>query len=134
VLEDRAVPLARGECAFWLAGVGDFWTTPHDFARALSAVPENAPVLVATHNPDVFPDLPARVALTLAGHTHGGQVWLPLLGRLIVPSRYGERFAIGHIVEDGRHLFVTSGVGTSIVPVRFMVPPEVSVLELDAEH
>ena len=134
VLEDRAVPLARGECAFWLVGVGDFWTTPHDFARALAAVPEDAPVLVATHNPDVVPDLPARVALTLAGHTHGGQVWLPLLGRLIVPSRYGERFAIGHVVEDGRHLFVTSGVGTSIVPVRFMVPPEVSVLELGAER
>ena len=134
VLEDRAVPLARGECTFWLAGVGDFWETSHDVGRALSAVPESAPVLVATHNPDVFPSVPARAALTLAGHTHGGQVWLPLLGRLIVPSRYGERFAIGHVVEDGRHLFVSSGVGTSIVPVRFMVPPEVSVLELDAER
>jgi uncharacterized protein len=134
VLEDRAVPLARGDCAFWLAGVGDFWETHHDVVRALASVPEDASVLIATHNPDVFPDVPARVALTLAGHTHGGQVWLPLLGRPIVPSRYGQRFAIGHVVEDGRHLFVTSGIGTSIVPVRFMVPPEVSVLELSAEQ
>jgi predicted MPP superfamily phosphohydrolase len=47
-----------------------------------------------------------------------------------VPSQFGERFAIGHIVEDGRHLFVSSGVGTSIVPIRFLVPPEVSLLRL----
>jgi predicted MPP superfamily phosphohydrolase len=47
-----------------------------------------------------------------------------------VPSRYGQRYAIGHVVEEGRHLFVTSGVGTSIIPVRFRVPPEVTVLEL----
>jgi predicted MPP superfamily phosphohydrolase len=85
-------------------------------------------VLIATHNPDLFPSVPERVALTLAGHTHGGQVYIPFIGRLIVPSRYGERFAIGHVVEGGRHLFVTPGVGTSIVPVRFLVPPEVSVL------
>jgi len=53
---------------------------------------------------------------------------LPLLGRLIVPSRFGERFAIGHVREEGRDLFVTPGIGTSIVPVRFRVPPEISIL------
>jgi predicted MPP superfamily phosphohydrolase len=52
------------------------------------------------------------------------------VGRLIVPSLYGERFAIGHIVEDGRHLFVATGVGTSLFPIRFRVPPEVSMLVL----
>jgi len=58
-------------------------------------------------------------------------VYIPFVGRLIVPSRYGERFAIGHIVEEGRHLFVTPGLGTSIIPVRFLVPPEISVLRLE---
>jgi predicted MPP superfamily phosphohydrolase len=53
---------------------------------------------------------------------------LPLLGRLVVPSQFGERFAIGHVHEDGRDLFVTPGIGTSILPVRFGVPPEISVL------
>ena len=72
--------------------------------------------------------MPARVLLTLAGHTHGGQVNLPVLGRLIVPSRYGERYAIGHVHENGRDLFVTPGIGTSIVPVRFRVPPEISLI------
>jgi predicted MPP superfamily phosphohydrolase len=72
------------------------------------------------------------VDLMIAAHTHGGQVNLPLLGRPIVPSKYGSRYAAGHIVENGRHLFVSSGLGTSIIPARFGVPPEVSVLTLRA--
>ena len=68
--------------------------------------------------------------MTVAGHTHGGQVRVPLIGRPIVPSTYGERFAIGTVVEGGRHLFVTPGVGTSILPVRFGVPPEISMVML----
>lgn len=130
VLEDEAVALDDGR--FWLAGVGDFWETRHDVHRALSGVPDGAPLLVFTHNPDVFPHVPPRVALTIAAHTHGGQVALPLVGRPIVPSRYGERYAIGLVEEDGRRLFVTPGIGTSIVPVRFRVPPEISVLTLRA--
>lgn len=54
----------------------------------------------------------------------------PGIGRPVVPSNHGQRFAVGHIVEEGRHLFVSSGVGTSILPVRFLVPPEVSLLTL----
>jgi predicted MPP superfamily phosphohydrolase len=133
VLENRAVELRRGDCAFWLAGIGDFWEGWPDVKGTLENVPPDASVLVLTHNPDVFPDVPDRVALTIAGHTHGGQVRVPLVGRPIVPSSYGERFAIGAVVEDGRHLFVTSGVGTSILPVRFLVPPEISLLELRPE-
>ena len=72
----------------------------------------------------------APVALTLAGHTHGGQVALPILGRPIVPSRYGQRYAHGLIVEGGRLLFVSPGIGTSLLPVRFAVPPEISMVTL----
>jgi len=128
VLEDTAVRLPVSGEPLWLAGVSDPWTRPADIARALAAVPEVAPVIVVTHNPDIFPRMPARVLLTLAGHTHGGQVYLPVLGRLIVPSRYGSRYAIGHVHEDGRDLFVTPGIGTSIIPVRFRVPPEISLV------
>lgn len=130
VLEDAATHLDAGSCRFWLVGVGDFWEGRHDVHAALGQVTGDDPILVFTHNPDVFPEIPASVSLTLAGHTHGGQVYIPLVGRPVVPSRYGERYAIGHVVEDGRHLFVSSGLGTSIVPVRFLVPPEVSVLSL----
>jgi predicted MPP superfamily phosphohydrolase len=110
------------------AGVSDLWTGRHDIRRALA---NGSPRILLTHSPDIFPDVPPRVALTLAGHTHGGQVNLPLLGRLIVPSRFGSRYAAGHIVEGGKHLFVTTGVGTSIIPIRFRVPPEVVVLTVE---
>lgn len=130
VLEDRAVPIDRGDCRFWLAGISDWMEGPHDVARALAVVPPGAPLLAFTHNPDVFPEIPPSVDLTIAAHTHGGQVYLPGFGRPIVPSAYGERYAIGHVVEAGRHLFVSAGLGTSILPVRFLVPPEISVLTL----
>ena len=133
VLDGEAIAITREDCAFWLAGVGDWWKRRRDYARALHLIPEDAPVLVFTHNPDVFPEAPERVSLTLAGHTHGGQVVLPFFGRLWVPSQYGARYAIGHVVEQGRHLFVSPGLGTSILPVRFGVPPEVSLITLVGE-
>ena len=83
------------------------------------------PVLLLVHEPDIFPHVPARVALTLAGHTHGGQIRLPLIWPYFVPSKYGARFAYGHIVEDDRHLIVSGGLGTSIIPARLGVPPEI---------
>ncbi len=132
VLEDTSIPIKRNTCQFWLAGISDFMEGAHDVPLALSQVPENETILAFTHNPDIFPEIPSLVALTIAGHTHGGQVYLPFVGRPVVPSQYGERFAIGHIVEGDRHLFVTPGVGTSILPVRFLVPPEISILILQA--
>ena len=131
VLDDSAVPVPVNGGRLWIAGVGDMLTRRADISRALAAVPDDAPVIVITHNPDLFPHMPVRVLLTLAAHTHGGQVNLPFFGRLIVPSRYGERYAIGHVRENGRDLFVTPGLGTSILPVRFRVPPEVSLLTVD---
>jgi hypothetical protein len=128
VLEDAAAPVTVRGRPLWIAGVSDVRVRAADVARALRAVPADAPVLVLTHNPDLFVRLPERVLLTLAGHTHGGQVNLPVLGRLIVPSRFGERYAIGHVHENGRDLFVSPGIGTSIIPVRFRVPPEISLL------
>ena len=129
VVEDDAIRLPIG---VWLVGISDYLEGAHDLPRAISRVRDAAPVIAFTHNPDIFPSVPARACLTLAGHTHGGQVALPLVGRPIVPSQYGERYAIGHIHEHGKRLFVTSGVGTSIIPVRFRVPPEVVFLRVGA--
>lgn len=133
VLEDRTKPLARGDCRFWLTGIGDFWEARHDLEQALSTVDDAAAIVLFTHNPDLFPEVPARVTLSIAGHTHGGQVRIPGIGRPVVPSRYGERYAAGLVVEEGRHLFVSTGLGTSILPVRFLVPPEISILHLEAK-
>ena len=126
VLEDRATDLGE----FWVAGLADMRHRRPNVNRALQAVPNEAPVIVLSHDPDLFPRIPERVALTLAGHLHGGQVAIPLLRRPLMPSHYGERYARGHIVEHGRHLVVSSGIGTSGIPVRFLAPPEVLHLTL----
>ena len=130
VLENDAHPVNRNGTRLWLAGLADLWTRPVDIEGALSAIPPSDAVVLLTHNPDVFPLVPARVALILAAHTHGGQVRLPPFRAPVVPSRYGSRFAAGHVIEGGRHLFVTTGVGMSILPVRFAVPPEVVLMTL----
>ncbi len=133
VLDNRVHPLLFHGRPLQLMGVGDSFTGHDRLETALRSAAEGPPLIAFTHHPDLFTEIPARVTVTLAAHTHGGQVNLPLLGRLIVPSRYGSRFAIGHIVEDGRHLFVTPGLGTSIIPVRFRVPPEISVVTLSPD-
>ncbi len=131
-LEDDAVKVDTPPCSFWLVGLSDYWEGAHQYKAAFARAPAGAAVIAFTHNPDIFPSLPAVATIVFAGHTHGGQVYLPGLGRLIVPSRYGDRYAIGPIVENGRPMFVSPGIGTSILPVRFLVPPEVSVVTLRA--
>ena len=123
VLENRAVHVRN---AFWLGGIADLWTRVPDIEGTLRHVEGDDPVVFITHNPDIFPDVPARVSLTLAGHTHGGQVNLPFFGRLVTTSKLG--YVAGDFLEHGHHLFVTTGIGTSIVPVRFGVPPEIVIL------
>jgi predicted MPP superfamily phosphohydrolase len=131
VLENQTEKIERNGTIIWLAGLSDLWGGNPKIEDTLKQITDNAPVIAITHNPDLFPAIPSRIALTITGHSHGGQVALPLIGRPVVPSKFGQRYAIGHIVEAGKHLFVTSGIGTSIFPVRFGVPPEVSVLTIN---
>jgi len=139
VLENNAVMLgAEGE-RFWLAGIGDqiAYRLGHgrfrgvdDLPATLAQVRTDDPVILLAHEPDIFPRVPSRVALTFAGHTHGGQIRVPLIWPVFVPSKYGARFAYGHVVEDDRHLIVSGGLGTSIIPARLGVPPEIVHVEL----
>jgi len=141
VLENRAVKLMHQTQPFWLAGLGDQaairvaggYRGVDDLPGTLAQMDgDRDPVLLMAHEPDIFVKVPPRVTLTFAGHTHGGQVTLPFLGALRLPSAYGQRFAYGHIVEGGRHMIVSAGLGLSILPVRFMVPPEITVITLRA--
>ena len=145
VYENDVVPLAKDGQRFWLAGLGDqlaffkrgrkrAWRRfqgVHDLDGTLAKVTDEAPVVLMAHEPDIFPSVPDRVALTLAGHTHGGQVrvfgYSPM-----VPSRYGNRYAYGHVCEDNRHLVVSGGLGCSILPVRIGVPPEIVMVDVAA--
>ena len=115
----------------------DTWRSYAEKARNLLAPSEGSgDVLVLEHSPDVAPIINGQhpiskdLKLMIAGHTHGGQVWLPILGRAIVPSSYGQKYAAGHIKDHGMDIFVTTGIGSSILPFRFMVPPEIAVLTI----
>jgi predicted MPP superfamily phosphohydrolase len=132
VLENRAVPVDAPGGRLWVAGLADMRNRRPSVRAALRDVPDDPaePVLLLSHDPDMHPAVPARVALTLSGHVHGGQVRIPLLRRLVIPSYYGERYARRHHDDDGRRLYVSSGLGTSGMPVRLLVPPEVVLLEL----
>ncbi|MDX2233004.1 MAG: metallophosphoesterase [Hyphomonadaceae bacterium] len=135
MLENDALRVARGEDAFWLIGLAEETSerSQPDFAAALRTVPPDADVIALAHRPDVFFNAPGRVALTLAGHSHCGQVNLPLAGRLMHASAGAARWPCGAYDEGGRKLYVTGGVGVSILPVRFNQPPEIVLLTLTAD-
>lgn len=141
VLENDALPLGGPGERFWLAGLGDqlayrlgrgWFKGIDDLPGTLKQTDGKDPVILLAHEPDIFPQVPQSVALTLAGHTHGGQIRIPLLWERFVPSNYGARFAYGHIVEDGRHMIVSGGLGTTWVPMRLGVEPEVLRVDLGA--
>lgn len=152
VYENDVVRLVKDGNPFWLAGLGDqwaFWPKPENYASfvkrgrkdyegvddlpgMLAKVTDDAPVIMMAHEPDIFPHVPERVSLTISGHTHGGQV--NLFGYTpVVPSKFGSRYVYGHVVEGGRDLIVSGGLGLSGLPVRFGVPPEVVLIELGAD-
>jgi uncharacterized protein len=139
VLENDAVLLGPPGQQFWLAGLGDqlaHWIGPgrfrgvDDLPGTMARITTDDPVLLLAHEPDIFPKVPQRVALTLAGHTHGGQIRIPVIWKHYVPSKFGARYAYGHVIENDRHLIVSGGLGTSIIPARFGVPPEIVHLTL----
>lgn len=128
VLENEVVKIDRNGTSFWLVGFADLWTRSQRILETLDQAPRDAPLIALTHNPDMFPKLPSSVPLLLAGHTHGGQIRLPFIGPVVEASRVSEEYVRGHVVENGRHLFVTVGIGTSIMPVRFGATPEIVLL------
>jgi len=131
-LWNRNIVIHRSGGTVVIAGLSDKWTGSPSFADALDGAPAGADTIVIEHNPDVFASMPPGPALMLAGHTHCGQVTLPFFGRAQVPIRHKE-YACGRIDNArGQTLFVTAGVGTSILPLRFGNPPEIALITIRA--
>jgi predicted MPP superfamily phosphohydrolase len=140
VLQNLALRLGEGTATgpFWLAGLDDqlaIGIGPQEFRGlddlpgTLAQITDDAPAILMAHEPDIFPNVPDRFALTLSGHTHGGQV--RIFGYSpVVPSKFGNRYAYGHVREGSRDLLVSGGIGCSILPVRFGMVPEITVVEI----
>ena len=95
---------------------------------------EENPVILLSHTPDVFPEVDERIELTLAGHTHGGQVIIPFYGPIYVPSKYGKKYSKGYFEEGNKKMFVTGGIGTSVFPIRFNNFPEIIILNINTDR
>lgn len=139
LLDNDARRLAKGGQPFWVAGLGDQLAHPtgrHRFRGAddldatLAKVTDDAPIVLLAHEPYVFHRVPDRVAVTLCGHTHGGQVNFPIVGPVIANERFGRDLVYGHTIAGDRHIVISAGLGTSILPIRFMRPPELVELTI----
>jgi predicted MPP superfamily phosphohydrolase len=141
VYDNDAVRLSKDGRSFWLAGLGsqvayEPWSHlradgrigADDLDGALAKVTDDAPVILLAHEPDIAAKVPDRVSLLMSGHTHGGQIrlfgWAP-----VVPSRYGSRYAYGHIRERC-DVVVSGGLGCTGLPIRIGVPPEIVLVRL----
>lgn len=150
VLEDEVATITMNGRELRILGfkdhldVGDSWKRLPQITQKILMGTGEGDIIALQHSPDIMPVMTGdnlvspKLRLVLAGHTHGGQVWMPILGRPIIPSSYGQKYAYGHVLENGVDLYVTGGIGTSILPFRFMVPPEISVLtlrtDIDQKH
>lgn len=113
-----------------LAG-NDYRHADHrDIALLDSRTPHGAPLVAFSHIPDIGPVLPQRFGLVLAGHTHCGQIVLPVIGAIATGSRYGERFRCGMVREAGQTTVITAGLGTSLLPFRLGAPPDFWILDM----
>lgn len=131
LLRNRGVDVRRAGAVLHVAGVDDTWTHRHDLDAALAARPAGAPVLLLAHDPALFPDAARRgVALTLSGHTHGGQLGVPFFAKRFNLARSITRFTTGLYQIGAATLYVTRGLGTTGLPIRLFVPAEITLITL----
>ena len=155
VLSNSNVALNIKGQKLYIAGIDDYDTGNPEIYKALNGIKVdengeyNEPVIMLSHSPDLFSKMPTAITLVLAGHTHGGQIRIPFLGPIFTASRYGDRYAKGWKQEYHRELlkvditkpiklqrqiktlFVTRGIGVSILPFRFNCVPEINVIEFE---
>ena len=142
VLENEVAIVEKDGQKLRILGLKDH-TKVKDWGKEVKDALENREqtgnIIVLEHSPDYLWPIssnmpnPNDLKLFIHGHTHGGQVWLPIIGSPFVPSNYGQRYTYGHIKENNFDMFVTTGIGTSVLPFRFLVPPEIAVLTICAE-
>ena len=115
-----------------LGVIDDIHIGLHDIPATFAAMDRlpSKPRIVLAHSPDVVPEMPSAVAAVFAGHTHCGQVVFPFFGALTYVSDYGDRFACGAIDDNGQRVFVTAGLGTSVLPLRYGAMPDAWLVTL----
>ncbi len=130
-LTNTGVWVEHGGARLWLCGVDDYRTGKPDLRRALSQCRPQDACLLLSHNPDIVERIrDPRVDVVLSGHTHGGQIVLPLVGAPFTASRHGQKYRAGLVQGPTARVYVSRGVGTIVAPVRWGAPPEVTLITL----
>lgn len=132
-LWNRNIVIRRAGGALAIVGLADGVTSDANYEEAMDGVPQGVDTIVLSHTPDLFAEMPQSAALMLAAHTHCGQISLPLLGRPFMPIHHKE-FGCGLVRRGAQTLYVTAGLGTSVAPVRFGAPPEITLITIHAAH
>ncbi|WP_435008786.1 metallophosphoesterase [Tundrisphaera lichenicola] len=131
LLRNAGTWVEKGGTRLRIAGVGDLWTDGQDLPKALGEATDRDAVILLSHNPDFAESVDdKRVGLMLSGHTHGGQVVVPLLGAPIVPSAFGQKYLHGLVEGPECRVLISRGVGTVTPPVRLLCRPEVVLITL----
>jgi uncharacterized protein len=130
VLSNSAAPIERSGRRFWLAGVEDVLNGRPDMRTALRGIPADEPVVLLVHEPD-FADRSVHhsIDLQLSGHSHGGQIRIPLLGAPYLPPM-GRKYPKGLRKVGNLTLYTNVGLGTLYIPVRFACAPELTFITL----
>jgi predicted MPP superfamily phosphohydrolase len=131
VLDNKVEPIQIGDEKIYLWGIEDYWKNRSVPKEPVREIKELRNIIAITHNPDSILEAPNEISLMLAGHSHGGQVNFPIFGAHAFVN--DARFIAGEAITDGKHVFVTTGVGCTGPQIRFRVPPEIAVLKLFAE-
>ncbi len=133
VLRNSHFALESGHDRLWMVGVDDLWWSADDIGAGMRHVPARDPKILLCHNPvGVRMAAEHHIDLVLSGHTHGGQVRLPVVGGLYTRSKLGKRFIAGWNRLDGTQIYVSRGIGKVLVPLRVGCPPEITCLNLRA--
>ncbi len=132
-LRNKSIRLEKGNEYIDLLGVDDYWETTCSLTKADEGLRNHSVKILLSHNPDINSEIGAlgkKIDLVLSGHTHGGQVVLPVIGAPFVPSTMGQKYRIGLVKEANRQTYITSGIGYSFLPLRYNCPPEVALITL----
>jgi len=128
-LNNRGLSISRRGGRLWLAGVGDLYEDDQLLDQALTGIGQHEPALLLSHNPDYGDEVTdPRVKLILAGHSHGGQIVLPLIGPLVVPCKH--KYAMGLVKTEVTQVYISRGVGMAILPIRMNCRPELPLITL----
>jgi hypothetical protein len=131
ILENQSIFL---EESIYLIGADDPHLGFDNLKIATDQIDQKAPKILLAHSPEIFRKVKQENILVLAGHTHGGQINVPIIVNLILPLRYNKQYKKGLFKEGSRWLYINKGIGTTFLPLRFNSLPEITIIRLNQEN